>query len=128
VPVLIVDDHVDAAQLLAKLLYARGYEVHVVHDGVSAMEKAREVRPKALLMDIGLPGIDGYDLARLLRKDPAVGRSVFVAVSGYAGEEDRKRAASAGFDHHFAKPVSLEALMEVLPQTKRPPSKGWRPR
>jgi PAS domain S-box-containing protein len=128
VPVLIVDDHVDAARLLAKLLYARGYEVHVVHDGVSAMEKAREVRPKALLMDIGLPGIDGYDLARLLRKDPAVGRSVFVAVSGYAGEEDRKRASSAGFDHHFAKPVSLESLLEVLPQTKRPPSKGWRPR
>ncbi|MEY2599746.1 MAG: hypothetical protein RLZZ142_2005 [Verrucomicrobiota bacterium] len=128
VPVLIVDDHVDGARLLAKLLYARGYEVHVVHDGVSAMERAREVRPKVLLMDIGLPGIDGYDLARLLRKDPWVGRGVFVAISGYAGELDRKRAASAGFDHHFAKPVSLEALLEVLPKTKRPPSKGWRPR
>jgi CheY-like chemotaxis protein/two-component sensor histidine kinase len=127
VRILLVDDHADAARILAKLLFSRGYEVQVVHDGGAAVEKAREFRPQVLLLDIGLPGVDGYELVRLLRQDPSVGGALFVAVSGYAREEDRTRAKAAGFDHHFAKPVSLDALLEVLPKTKRAPSGRRRP-
>ncbi len=112
--VLIVDDHHDGADTLARLLSQRNCEVCVAYDGGSAVQRAHEFLPEVLLLDLGLPGLDGFDLARMLRAEPPFADSLFIAMSGYAQERDIEHSRAAGFDHHFAKPIKLPVLLRVL--------------
>jgi PAS domain S-box-containing protein len=116
---LVVDDNVDAATTLAMLLEAAGHEVYIEHESLRALELARSARPDACLLDIGLPDIDGNELARRLRAQPETAHSVLIAVSGYGQESDRKAALEAGFSHHLVKPVDLDALGAVLATVRR---------
>jgi CheY-like chemotaxis protein/anti-sigma regulatory factor (Ser/Thr protein kinase) len=112
--VLIVDDHVDAAQALAMLLTRRNCEVRVTHDGPAGIIAAKEFKPEVLLLDLGLPGLDGYEIARTLRAEPGFRDALFIAISGYAQDMDRARSLAAGFNHHCAKPVDFPALLTVI--------------
>ena len=112
--VLVVDDNVDAADALGMLLEACGYLVEVEHDSHRALERARHQRPDVALLDIGLPEMDGNELARRLRADAQTGAIVLVAVTGYGQEQDRRAAFEAGFDHHLVKPVDMDALAALL--------------
>ena len=111
---LVVDDNVDAAHLLAMLLEARGHETMVEHTAKSALERARTDLPEVCLLDIGLPDLDGNDLAKQLRAQPETARCILIAVTGYGQEQDRKRTAESGFDHHLVKPVNMEQLLHLL--------------
>jgi len=112
--VLVVDDNVDAAATLGMLLEACGYLVDVEHDSHRALERARHQRPDVALLDIGLPDMDGNELARRLRADAQTGAIVLVAVTGYGQEQDRRAAFEAGFDHHLVKPVDMGELAALL--------------
>lgn len=112
--VLIVDDNRDAATSIALLLRAFGHEVETVHEGASALARAREFAPDAVLLDIGLPGMSGYEVAGRLRAMPDLKQPTLIAVTGYAQAEDRKKSIDAGFDYHFVKPVNFEALNTLL--------------
>jgi PAS domain S-box-containing protein len=112
--VLVVDDNVDTAHGLARLLQRRGHEISLAHDGMQALERSREVSPEAILLDIGLPGIDGFEVVRRLRAEGCCPDTLIIAVTGYGQEEDRLRATEAGFDYHLVKPVDLEELSELL--------------
>ncbi|NNG24361.1 response regulator [Massilia sp. ML15P13] len=114
VKVLVVDDNVDAAQVLAMYVGAQGHEVQVEHDSTAALALAPGFAPNVCLLDIGLPDMDGYELARRLRRDPATARAVLVAVTGYGQEQDRRNSAAAGFDHHLVKPVDMASLEKIL--------------
>jgi two-component system CheB/CheR fusion protein len=111
--VMVVDDNRDGAESLAMLLRFWGHEPELAHDGPSAVELAEAARPDVVLLDIGLPGMDGYQVARRLRDrlDP---RTMLVALTGYGQDEDRRRAREAGFDHHLIKPVDMDALRALL--------------
>ncbi|MFT3915194.1 MAG: response regulator [Anaeromyxobacteraceae bacterium] len=111
---LVVDDNRDAAESLAEVVELFGHDPEVAFDGPSALERARARPPDVVLCDIGLPGMDGYEVARALRADPRLAHARLVAVSGYARPEDRRRAAEAGFDRHVAKPPDLVQLEEIL--------------
>jgi CheY-like chemotaxis protein len=111
---LVVDDNVDAAATLAMLLEACGYEVMVENDSLRALELAQRERPDAALLDIGLPEMDGNELARRLRADPRTRPALLVAITGYGQEQDRRAALEAGFDHHMVKPVDLDKLAAIL--------------
>ena len=110
--ILVVDDNVDSAETMAEILKLWGHEVQTAHDGPGALEAARAHHPDAVLLDLGLPVMDGYETARRLRAE-GLGR-LLVAVTGFGGAEDRRRTAEAGFDTHLTKPVSPEALRRVL--------------
>ena len=112
--VLVVDDNVDAAQMLGTLLEMNGYEVAIAYDGRSALASAVQAPPDVALLDIGLPDLDGHELARRLRAIPETTQAVLVALTGYGQEEDRRNAYKAGFDHHMAKPADLAKLLELL--------------
>jgi signal transduction histidine kinase len=112
--ILIVDDNVDAALTLAELLTLEGHETHVAHDGPSAVDAARRLSPDVAILDIGLPGFDGLEVARRLRAEPALKGLLLVALSGWVHPDDRARSREAGFDHHLAKPLRLESLEAVL--------------
>ena len=112
--VLIADDNVDAADSLALLLRSVGYELRVAHDGPEAVGAAAEFRPDVAILDIGLPGMTGYEVARRLRADPGTRRTVLVAATGYGREEDRRMAVDAGFDHYLTKPVEFGLLLEAI--------------
>ncbi len=112
--ILIIEDNVDGAQSLADLLEMQGHRVRVAHDGQSGIALAREVQPDVILCDLGLPDVDGYDVARMLQRDGSLRGTRLVALSGYAQPEDRQRARDAGFDAHLAKPVELDTLLTVL--------------
>jgi len=112
--VLVVDDNQDAAESLAMLLEVAGHQVRFCHDGKSALEAAAEWTPEVVLLDIGLPGMDGYEVARRLRSSPATRQALLVALTGYGQNDDQRRAREAGFDHHFIKPADLEALAALL--------------
>ncbi len=112
--VLVVDDNVDAAKTLAMLLRLEGHEIRMEHDGLAAVEAAQAYAPDVVLLDIGLPGLDGYEVARRLRAIPALADTVLVALTGYGQEEDRRRSATAGFDHHLVKPIDLQTLASLL--------------
>jgi signal transduction histidine kinase/CheY-like chemotaxis protein len=117
--VLVVDDNADIAESLAGLLQDLGHTVRTAHAGPQALEVAREFRPELILLDIGLPGMDGYEVARRLRADPELSGLLVVALSGYGQEEDRRRAREAGFDEHLTKPVGLAALQPLLDRGRR---------
>jgi CheY-like chemotaxis protein len=113
--VLVVDDNEDAATLVAELLEALGYEVGVAHDGPSALALAPELKPDICLLDIGLPVMDGYELAGHLRALPGLPQNLrIVALTGYGTQSDRQRAIHAGFNEHLVKPVDLAALKRVV--------------
>jgi PAS domain S-box-containing protein len=112
--ILVVDDNADAATTLGELLEALGHEVSVRFDGKSALADVAAFGPQVLVLDIGLPDMDGYELARRLRAEPATGQARYLALTGYGQAHDRTLARVAGFDHHFVKPVDIEALQAVL--------------
>jgi CheY-like chemotaxis protein len=111
--VLIVDDNVDSAVALSWLIGHEGYDVRVAHDGPAALDAAQDFKPEILLLDIGLPGIDGYEVARRLRAD-GFASARMIAISGYARESDVELSRAAGFDRHFAKPVLLADLVAAF--------------
>ena len=112
--ILVVDDNVDAAETLAQLLRDVGYEVRTAPDGAAALALVDSFMPELAMVDIGLPGMDGYELARRLRADSRVPRLRLVALTGYGREPDRVRALQAQFDEHLVKPVAADRLLEVL--------------
>lgn len=119
--ILVVDDVVDAADTLAEVLELWGHEVHKVHDGEAAVEAVRQLHPEVVLLDIGMPGMDGFEVARVLRREHPNQPMLLVALTGYAQDSDRQEALRAGFDAHLSKPVDLDTLRTVLLQT---PSRG----
>ena len=111
--VLVVDDNADAAESLAMLLEVNGDSVRVAYDGEEALEAEGDFHPDVILLDIGMPKLSGYDVARRIRQ--ARGSKVLiVAITGWGQEDDRRRAREAGFDHHFTKPVDYQALLDVI--------------
>lgn len=112
--ILIVDDNVDAAESLGEYLKACGHNIHIAHDGITAIDIASHLRPDAVILDIGLPTMDGYEVAQSLRSKVGLTSSLLVAVTGYAQERDRISAKAAGFDYHFAKPLDVKKLATVL--------------
>jgi signal transduction histidine kinase len=110
--VLVVDDNRDAADTLAEALALRGHETRCAYDGLEAVELARRFDPEVVLLDLGLPVLDGYEVARRLRESGARGR--LVALTGYGQDSDRRRSAAAGFDRHLVKPIQMDDLREVL--------------
>ena len=110
---LVVDDNVDAAETLADLLDLWGHPVRTVRDGAAALEQAGSFLPAVVLLDIGLPGIDGYEVAQRLRRDQGY-CGLLIALTGYGQDEDRRRSEEAGFDHHLTKPVDPEVLRALL--------------
>jgi PAS domain S-box-containing protein len=112
--ILIVDDNADAASLMAMLLEASGHELVVEHSPHRALELARKVSPDVCLLDIGLPEMDGNELAQRLRAAPETANSVLIAITGYGQDEDRKQTRAAGFNHHLVKPVDLQQLNSLL--------------
>jgi PAS domain S-box-containing protein len=112
--VLVVDDNVDAAESIAMILRVSDYDVRCVYDGPTVLQVAKAYRPDVVVLDIGLPGLSGYDVARELREQPEFRRTPLVAVTGYGQEEDRRRSQEAGFDYHLTKPVDPEALQAFV--------------
>jgi len=119
--VLVVDDNVDAANSLAMVLESIGLPHRVAHDGEAALREADAFAPQVVLLDIGMPGMDGYEVARRLRRQPATRDAILVAVTGWGQPQDRRRSREAGFDHHFAKPVDIGALTALLAGAHRDP-------
>ncbi len=113
--VLAVDDNRDAVEALAMLLKLSGYEARTACDGPAALEAAADYRPDAVLLDIGMPGMDGYEVARRLRQLPATQDVLLIALTGYGDDKDRRKTQEAGFDHHLLKPLDFEALSALLP-------------
>ena len=112
--VLVVDDNADTVESLALLLKAAGYDVRTAFDGPTALEAALAYQPDAVLLDIGLPGLDGFEVARRMRREPVLERMVLVAMTGYGQETDRQRSREAGFDHHLVKPARIEQVQSLL--------------
>jgi signal transduction histidine kinase/DNA-binding response OmpR family regulator len=112
--VLVVDDNRDAAQSLSMMLELDGHEVRTAHDGPVALEAVRDYEPEVVLLDIGLPGMSGYEVARRLCAGSDAGRPVLVAMTGYGQEEDRRRTREAGFHHHLIKPVDPQVIRQLL--------------
>jgi PAS domain S-box-containing protein len=117
--ILIVDDNVDASALMAMLLEASGHEVVVEHNPYRALELAKKISPEVCLLDIGLPGMDGNELAQRLRAEPETTNSVLIAVTGYGQDQDRKQTQAAGFDNHLVKPVDFQQLNSLLAEVAR---------
>jgi PAS domain S-box-containing protein len=115
--ILVVDDNRDAAQALRLLLEGDGHEVRVAGDGPSGLALARQFRPDVALLDIGLPKMNGYELAQRLREEPTLEATLLVAVTGYGQMHDRARASASGFHHHLVKPVEFGALQQLLRET-----------
>lgn len=116
---LVVDDNVDAAESLAMLVQASGHDVRTAHDGPAALETAHDYRPDVVLLDIGLPKMDGYEVAKKMRQQPFLTNVVLVAMTGYGQESDRQRSQEAGFDHHLVKPANFKKVQEILALRRR---------
>jgi CheY-like chemotaxis protein len=112
--ILVVDDNVDAAESLGLLLRQMGHDVQMAHDGHAALEAARLNRPQLVLLDLGMPGVDGYNVVERLRKDIRLAGVRFVAVTGSGEPEARERSRQVGFDEHLVKPVDFETLRKLL--------------
>jgi CheY-like chemotaxis protein len=111
---LVVDDNKDAAESMSMLLEMWGHEVAFAYDGPSALETAEQWQPQAVFLDIGLPGMDGYEVAARLRELPQAKDAVLIAITGYGQEDDRLRSRRAGIDHHLVKPVAPDALRNLI--------------
>lgn len=112
--ILVVDDNRDSASTLAILLRLMGNVTQTANDGLEAVEVASEFRPDVVLLDLGLPKLDGYEACRRIRQQPGGADMVIVAVTGWDQDEDRVRTSEAGFDHHLVKPVDQATLAEIL--------------
>jgi CheY-like chemotaxis protein len=112
--VLIVEDNADSAELLGYMLEHAGYQAHVVHSAAAALETAQVLQPHVALIDIGLPGINGYELAARLRAQPLLGSCRLIATTGHSGREAIERSLAAGFDDHLTKPLDRDALLAVV--------------
>lgn len=112
--ILVVDDNRDAAETLASLLEIFGYEAQVSFDGGNALRIAEAFRPDVAVLDIGMPGMDGYELASRLREKPWALHTILVAHTGWGSGEDVRRSLSAGFDHHLTKPLDPHVLMRLI--------------
>jgi PAS domain S-box-containing protein len=111
---LVVDDNLDAADSLQMILTLSGHEVAVAYAGLEGVQAALESKPDAMIVDLGLPGMNGYEIAERVRKTPELRDAVLIAMTGYGQEEDRRRSTEAGFDYHFVKPADPQRLEEVL--------------
>lgn len=111
---MVIDDNKDAAESMSMLFELWGHEVLCTYDGRAALEAAAKYRPDAVFLDIGLPGMDGYEIAERLREIPESSRTVLVAITGYGQDEDRRRSREVGIDHHLVKPVAPETLHKLL--------------
>jgi len=112
--VLVVDDNRDSADSLGMLFRLVGHEIRTAHDGLEAIAAADEFRPDAILLDIGLPKLDGYEVARQIRRLDWGRKTTLIAVTGWGQAEDRERSEEVGFDHHLVKPVDPSALLDLL--------------
>jgi PAS domain S-box-containing protein len=112
--VLVVDDNVDTVTTLALLVKESGHDVRTAYDGSEVLEAALNYRPNVVLLDIGLPGLNGFEVAKRLRQQPALQNAVLVAMTGYGQETDRRRSQEAGFDHHLVKPGDFRKLLQIL--------------
>jgi CheY-like chemotaxis protein len=112
--ILVVDDNEDAVMSLGVLLRMSGNEVETAKDGVEAVERAAAFQPDVILLDIGLPRMNGYDACRAIRQQPQGGDILIVALTGWGQDEDRHKSGEAGFNNHLVKPVDLAALMALL--------------
>jgi signal transduction histidine kinase/ActR/RegA family two-component response regulator len=122
--ILVVDDNVDAAETLAMLMRLSGHEVQTAHHGLAALEVARIFRPEVVLLDIGLPRLDGYEVARRLRQMPDIANALLVALTGYGQDDDRRRSQEAGFNVHLVKPLDLHKVQELLMKFTPLPATG----
>ena len=122
--ILVVDDNEDTAEMMSMLLGMDGHDVEVAHTGPSALEAAAAHRPDVIVLDIGLPGLDGYQVAQRLRQDPAMKEVLLIAASGYGQDSDRRRSWEAGFDHHLVKPVDPGEIQRLLAEA----AEGRKPR
>jgi CheY-like chemotaxis protein len=111
---LVVDDNKDAAETMSMLLQMWGHDVAYAYDGPSALETAEQWQPQAVFLDIGLPGMDGYEVAERLRELPHAKDTVLIAITGYGQDDDRVRSRRAGIDHHLVKPVAPDALRSLI--------------
>ena len=119
--VLVVDDNVDTVLSFSMLLQASGHEVLTAHDGVTAVQAALNYRPDVMLLDIGLPGLNGYEVAKRVREQPLLRDVVLVALTGYGQDSDRATSLQAGFNHHMVKPASFEQIKQILSKVPRLP-------
>ena len=118
--IVIADDNRDSADSMAMLLGAFGHDVHVAYDGNQAVAKVDEIKPDVVLLDIGMPGMDGYECARAIRTREWAAKTLLIALTGWGQDEDKRRALEAGFDRHLTKPVDPVLLEGAL----RPPQAG----
>jgi len=116
--ILVVDDNRDAADTLADLLQMIGADVRVAYDGTAALEAIGAFRPSVVMLDLGMPGMDGYEVARHIRALPGSGDTTLIALTGRGDASDRQRTQEAGFRHHLVKPVGIDALQAVLASLK----------
>jgi CheY-like chemotaxis protein/two-component sensor histidine kinase len=112
--ILLIEDNLVGARTMRTYLSMAGHEVEEAHSGTEGIDAARRFRPEVVLCDIGLPGMDGYAVARALRQEPGVAEAYMIAISGYGQEEDKRRSFAAGFDMHLTKPVDLKMLKQLL--------------
>ncbi|HEY7889108.1 MAG TPA: response regulator [Steroidobacteraceae bacterium] len=111
---LVVDDNRDAAESMSMLLEMWGHDVAYAYDGPSALKTAEQWQPEAVFLDIGLPGMDGYEVAAKLRELPTARDAILIAITGYGQEDDRLRSRQAGIAHHLVKPVAPDALRSLI--------------
>jgi len=119
--IIVVDDNIDAADSLAMILRFMGHEVRTAHDGEAGVALAVEFRPELVLMDIGMPRLNGYEAARRIRAEPWDPQPLLVALTGWGAEDDRQRTRDAGFDRHLVKPVSMDSLTRMIAEMPRDP-------
>ena len=115
--VLVVEDDADIGQVMVALIRHCGHDPLLAADGLTALGLAREFRPDVALLDIGLPGMNGYELAMRLRRESGLERTRFVALTGYGDDSDRQLSEQAGFEHHLVKPVTFEILQRILAES-----------
>ena len=118
--ILLVDDSPDSSEPLSLLLQSRGHETQIATDGEGALAAADEFRPDCVLLDLGLPRMDGYEVARQLRARPYGSELILIALTGWAGKDVRSRAAEAGFDYHLVKPVNWDELEKIVESAGSP--------
>ncbi len=117
--ILLADDDVDGAETLAIVLRMAGHDVQVAHDGPSTLKIAAAFRPDVIFLDVGMPGMDGFETARQLRQNVGLDSALLVALTGYGREEDRQRAEEAGFDHFLVKPTPPKLLTDIAAQARQ---------
>jgi DNA-binding response OmpR family regulator len=122
--ILIVEDNVDAGESLQMLMAMGGYDVRLAQDGESALKIAKEFGPEVVVLDLGLPNMDGYEVVQRLRAHASAVRPVVVALTGYGQPEDRRRTQEAGFDNHLLKPLAPEELMAIVASLGSTPPGG----